>query len=288
MSRPRRPRRLSAATTVLSVALAATVGATVYLAITSLPYLALSPTTDPTFGALNDCLRRGVPERVGFAVGPDARSAAAWSPSAVVACGPDGGTARWELPGVGVLAFDGEGEAWAAQWPADGGATRLLRLEPDGGVREVGAVAARALVGTAVGVAALESPARLLSFSRDGQVLAARDVRELGPTALTASADGERLALTGGAGYVLFEARTLALLKSESPCAVEHLWWRPAGHAALVSCGPEASWGLSVDADRDVQEALPGKPRVPSVLAGRSGVYVQACDHLPCTAPSPE
>ncbi len=273
-------------TLLLSLALAATLGVLVYFSVTSLPYLASSPASDPTFGEINTCLLKGVPSgRVGFAVSFDARSAATWSHSTVARC-----TAAvmqtWPLPGVTHLAFDKAGRLWATVDAADAGDARVLLLEGDAHLVR-GDARAIQLAGVEDGVVVLEASGRLLSIKADGSVGGLVELGPLNAPALSASADGRRVAVTTGGGLYAFESSTLLKVRSEAPCDVEFLWWLRDGHRTLISCGPRASWAMSFDVDTAVQEIAPLRGRIPSVLAGPDGPWVQGCDVLPCTAIEP-
>ncbi|MEW6434807.1 MAG: hypothetical protein AB1730_25180 [Myxococcota bacterium] len=286
MTRPRRRPQLNLLTLALSVALAATIGAIIYLAITSLPFLATSPTSDPTFGALNQCLLENAPQRVGYAVGRDARRAAVWTTDTVVACREDGAPSTWRLPGATVAAWDVKGHLWVAARGADAGASGLFRLDGEE-VHPVGDLAPQALTGTAEGVVALEPSGHLVAIAADGRVTATRDIPSASGASLSSSGDGRRVAVRVGGGLFALDATTLELLRAEAPCQVEHLWWRRGGHRVLLSCGPDASWALELDVDTGQSETAPARERVEAVLAGDDGPYVQACDVLPCTAEEP-
>jgi hypothetical protein len=288
----RRP-RAPGPSLLVSLALAATVGGTIYLAVTSLPYLALAPTTDPVFGAMNECLRAAVAERVGFAVSADLAQAAAWSTDQLARCRGDGdggvsGSAEgWSLTGLTLAAFDDDGRLWTAQREPDGG--RPVIAVFDGSHRRtLGEARPAAMVGTATGVVLFEAPGRLVALVADGTIPALRDLPPTREPMLSRSADGTRVALVHGGGFSIFDAHSLAVVTSQAPCDVEFLWWRPGGHEVILSCGPGASWGLRVDTNVDRQEALTAAPPVRAFLAGPRPVWVQACDGLPCSAPAPE
>lgn len=270
-------------TLLLSLALAATLGVLVYFSVTSLPYLASSPASDPTFGEINTCLMHGVPSgRVGFAVSFDAHSAATWSHSTVARC--SGAVLQtWPIAGVTHLAFDMAGRLWATVDAAD---ARVLLLEGD--AHQVrGDARAVQLAGVEDGVVVLEASGRLLSLKADGAVGGLIELGPLSAPTLSASADGRRVAVTTGGGLYAFESSTLLKVRSEAPCDVEFLWWLRDGHRTLLSCGPRATWAISFDVDTAVQEVAALQGRVRSVLAGPEGPWVQSCDVLPCTAIEP-
>jgi hypothetical protein len=287
MSRPPRRPSWTWTTLLLSVGLAATLGATLYFTTSSLPYLAASPTTDPTFGALNACLHAAVPSRSGFAVGRDARRALAWSTSQVVRCRAEGAELRsdvWPLSGVTVGAFDESGAAWVVSQP--GGLTSTLyRL--DGPTPESrGETAALALTGTATGVVSLDASGRLVALEATGAASGTAEVPVSRALALTTSADGARVAVTGDGAIRVFDARTLRPVRLEAPCEVSGFWWLASGHEALVTCRPD-ELALVLNVDTGAQETAPRARRTPSVLAGREGPYVEPCDVLPCTSRPP-
>lgn len=271
---------------LMTVALAAAIGGILYLSVTSLPFLAISPTSDATFGALNECLLREAPQRVGFTTGRDARRAAAWTTDVVALCAEGTPPRTWRLPGATVGAFSAHHVLWLSARGADAGPSGLFRLD-SGQPRLVGDITAQALTGTAAGVVALEASGRLTSLDDDGRVLAVYDVPPAGEATLTSSGDGERVAVQFGGGLFAFDARTLTPLLAEAPCGVEALWWLRGGHHVRLTCGPDASWALDVDVDTGAREAAPQRTRAPSTLIGPEGPWVQPCDVLPCTAPEP-
>ncbi len=258
-------------------------GAIIYLSVTSLPYLAASPTTDPAFGALNACLLEAVPERLGFAVSADARRAAAWSPTHVAECSEAPHVTSFARPGLTLAAYDRAGALWLAAAGRDGGAAQLLRLE-DGQLVEKGALAAAALVGTAPGVLALDAAGQLVSLSTTGAVLATRALPGPRAVTLSVSADGTLAALVGEGRFAVVHVDTLEQTPSQASCPVTGAWWRPAGARLVVEC---AELALELDALTSGGTLVDAQRRVPSVLLGEAGLYVQPCDQLPCTAEPP-
>jgi hypothetical protein len=285
VTQPRRRPQLTPPALALSVALAVTVGLVIYLAVTSLPYLASSPAGDPTFGALNQCLLSSAPQRVGFAVGRDARRISAWTNDAVVECAEGQPPRTWPLKGVTVGAYDGRARLWVAARGADAGLSGLFLL--GSGVRHVGPLMPQALVGVHDGVVALEPSGRLVSVLEDGSVSGSAELPSAEGAVLTSSGDGTRVAVSVGGGFFAFDAQTLKVLRAEAPCRVQRLWWKKAGHRVLVTCGPDETWALEVDVDTGQAETAGAHPRAPSVLAGPDGPWVQPCDMLPCTADEP-
>ncbi len=282
--RSQRARRLQALTLALTVALAVALGGITWLSVTSLPYLASSPTTDPTFGALNACLLGSVPERLGFAVSRDTKRASAWSPRQLVECaGAPPVSTSHALTGVTLAAYDGTGALWVASSSNDGGPHGLLRLEA-GQFIERGAFAPSAMVGTAAGVLALDAQGQLIALAADGAVSATRALPLQRNVTLVADASGTLVALFGGGRFAVINAVTLESTPAEVPCPVSHVWWRPSSPLLLVEC-----LDLSVEVNAlDSQSALVDpRQRTPSVLSGPTGVYVQSCDMLPCTAEAP-
>lgn len=282
MTARRRPSQRAARSLALTVALAVALSAIVYLSVTSLPYLAVSPTTDPAFGALNACLLDAVPERLGFAVSGDALRAAAWSATLAVECsGTPPAPKALELAGVTLGAYDGSGALWLAA--PDGAGRALLHLE-GGALVTRGHPDAVALVGTAAGVAVLDAAGQLSSLAADGAVLATRALPVHRDVALAVSADGTLLSLLGGGRFAVVQAATLEPTRAEPPCPVTRLWWLAAPTRLVVEC-PELAVELdAVSGDTSLADA---RRRVPSTLLGAAGLYVQPCDQLPCSAEPP-
>ena len=279
-----RARRLQALTLALTVALAVALGGILYLSVTSLPYLATSPTTDPTFGTLNACLLAAVPERVGFAVSRDVTRVAAWSPSKFVECAgaPPVATA-FELRGVTMATYDGTGALWVASAEPDGGARGLFRLEGGAFVAR-GTFAPAAMVGTARGVLALEPEGQLISLGADGAVSATRALPMQRNVQLVASGDGALVALFGGGRFAVVNAVTLESTAAEVPCPVQQVWWRAEGPLLLVEC---VDLAIEVNALDSRSVLVDPRRRTPSVLSGPGGVYVESCDVLPCSVEAP-
>jgi hypothetical protein len=285
-----RPRRRPAwhwTTLLISIALAATLGATIYFTTSSLPYLASSPSTDPTFGAINACLHHEVPSRTGFTVGRDARRAAAWSTNTLAWCvltGAEAQSQRWQVAGVTLGAIDVEGGVWVVSQP--GGLTSTLVRFSNTGRTEHGETGAKDLVATKKGVVLLEESGRLVALSTAGAATGLSEVPTGRTRALRASADGTLVAVTGDGAMRVFDAETLTPVRLEAPCDVAEFWWLRADHQALVECRADRL-GLVIDVGSGRQETAPQARRAPSVLAGPLGPYVEPCDLLPCTAPDP-
>ncbi|PZR05363.1 MAG: hypothetical protein DI536_32330 [Archangium gephyra] len=286
MTAPRRSpgSRLQAFTLALSIALAAVLGAIVYLAVTSLPYLATSPATDPVFGALNSCLLSAVPERVGFAVSRDNARASAFSHSRLVECaGTPPVATTWERAGLTHAAYDDEGALWVSTSSDDAGEAALLRLE-GGTLVERGPLRATAVVGVRGGVVALAADGSLVSIAGDGSVRARRELPSARNVNLAANADGALVALWGGGKLTVVNAGTLESTPAEVACSVSRVWWRPEAPLFLADC---LDISVEVHALTSHSALVDARRRVPSTLTGPGGVYVQACDGLPCSVEAP-
>ena len=287
MTPPRRNpnKRLQSLTTLaVTVALAVALGGITYLSVTSLPYLATSPTTDPAFGALNACLLGAVPERLGFAVSRDATRVAAWSPRQLVECaGTPPVPITFPRTGITQATWDGTGTLWIASGGVDGGPSSLLRLEGDQFV-ERGAFSPAALVGTAKGVVALEPSGQLIALSAAGEVSATRALPSSRNVQLQVSSDGALVALFGGGRFAVVDAVTLQSTPAEAPCPVEHVWWRAGVPLLVVEC---VDLALEINALNSESALAPPRRRIPSTLVGPTGVYVQSCDMLPCSVEAP-
>ncbi|MBL8915636.1 MAG: hypothetical protein JNM17_33365 [Archangium sp.] len=289
-----RSQRLQLITLALTGVLTAALGGIIYLSITSIPYLAVSPATDPAFGRLNACLLAAVPERTGWAVSRDLSTAAAWSTNKLVVCGgvdprsPAGSPAEviaapHALTGVTLGAFDGSGALWISQSGGDTESPRLMRFDGKQFV-ERGHFAPAALVGTANGVVALETQGQLIALAADGAVTATRALPLQRGVHLTVNSEGTHLALFGGGKFAVIDAKTLESTPAEAPCPVSWVWWRPGSPLLLVECVDIA---IEVNAIDSRSTLLEPRQRIRSTLSGPTGVYVQSCDVLPCSATPP-
>jgi hypothetical protein len=287
---PRRRPQLLLASLLLTVVLAVGLGFIIYLSVSSLPYLAVSPTTDPVFGALNACVLEGLKERTGFAPARDASRIAAWSPASLVVCGPTQTTPgrRLALPGITAGAWDGRGGLWLAQQGADADRPRLLLLRDDAEPRDLGELAVQALAGLADGVVVLEPSGHLVALDQAGAVVGTHQLPQgdVRTAVVTTSGDGQRVLVTVGGGIFAFDG-ALALLRAEAPCEVAATWWQATGHRVLVACAGATPLALAFDVDTGQTEATPARPRAASSLVGPAGVWFQACDVLPCSAEPP-
>lgn len=270
--------RAQQVTLAVSVVLAVSLGVIIYFAVTSLPYLAVSPSTDPRFGALNSCLLPAAPERVGFAVARDASKAAAFSTSKLVECtGSPPVAATYELPGVTLAAYDGAGVLWAATREA------LFKLEHGAWV-EHGRFPTSALVGVAFGVVVLHDDGTLASLRSDGSVSATRQLPAARGVRLAANADGALVAVWGGGKLSVVNSVTLEPTRAEVACAVREVWWRPEAPLFVAEC---FDMTFEVNAFTSESALLQARRRAPSTLVGATGEYVTACDVLPCSVEAP-
>lgn len=286
MTDPRRRanKRLQSLTLAVTVALAVALGGITYLSVSSLPYLASSPTTDPTFGALNACLLGAVSERLGFAVSRDGSSVAAWSPRQLVVCGGNPAVpVVFTLTGITQATWDGAGGLWIASGNTDGGPNALLRLEA-GEFVERGAFAPAALVGTAHGVVGLEPSGQLIALSSTGEVFATRALPSSRNVQLQVSGDGALVAVFGGGRFAVIDARTLQSTPAEVPCPVQNVWWRAGAPLLVVEC---VDLSLEINALNSESALAEPRRRIPSTLVGPGGTYIQSCDVLPCTVEAP-
>lgn len=277
---------------VASFSLAACLGLVLYAA-TSLTFLASEPMADPRFGPQNACALKGLKNaRSGFAVGTDG-AVALFSDSQIVLCeaGKNPAPKAFELAGVQSAALDFNGHLWVSQ-SADGDA-RLLKLAPGQDHFEDQGELKGDLVGTASGVVALDEDARLLSVADDGRVLAVVQLPrknifdpEHRPR-LTANEDGTLVAVVAYSGVFVFDANTLEKLRAESPCNVEWAWWLKGRDELLLSCGPNASWSLKLNARTGEKEEARLPIGRPSVRIPGMDTYVEDCGALPCSTSPP-
>ncbi len=271
-------------TFLLSLATATALGVVVYLVSGSLPFFAATPTTDPNFGERNLCLLHAVPEgRVGFAVGPQ-KLALAFTGSTLAICRDGALEETRAISGIVAAAIDARGAVWLARREAAGPRLWLLTKQS---LIAVGELAPIALVGTAFGLVALDASGRLLSLGAEGEVLGLEELSLPAGAAplLSASDDGERVAVAVGGGLFAFDAQRLQKRVAEAPCEVNFLWWLRGSHRALLRCGADDELALELDVDSGNREAAPKMKRTVSEL--HDGLYVQSCEALPCTAPAP-
>jgi hypothetical protein len=276
-----------------TVAAAAALGLVLYIASTSLPYLANSPTADPRFGAYNQCLLGALAApRIGFAVAKDGHHVAGFDGAHVVECGLSDGGALIEratsLSGVASASFDGQGDLWlATAQPSDGG-ERLWTWPVDAGLVSKD-FAPIAVAGATRGAVAMDAAGRIVSFGPDGEVFGAAQLPAppIGFSELAVDAQGTVVAVVAGRALFAYRLPKLEPVRAEAPCEVEYLWWTASPSQALVSCGPNQSFALAIQIESGEREAAPHKDRVRSTYIPGLNVYAQACEHLPCTAPAP-
>ncbi|MCP3139617.1 hypothetical protein [Pyxidicoccus xibeiensis] len=275
----RQVRALGARPWPLTIAIAVALGLLVYVTTTSLPYLISSPTADPHFGALNDCLTRALPApRLGWAVSPDASRVAVYGPQAVALCERGGGSRRLDVVGTLAATFGGDNRLWVSA----GG--RLLR-EEQGALRPVGDFAPVSLAGHASGVLALDEAGQLVSVSPEGGVLGQVSLPWPGGR-LSVGAAGAFAAVLSEGALRLYDARTLAPMETQAPCAVESVWWLDVPERLLIGCAPSGP-AYTLDVRAGTQAPAGSRPATPARrLLGRA-LYVQGCDGFPCTAPAP-
>ena len=274
-------------TFLLSLALAVVLGVVVYVVTSTLPYLAASATTDPNFGNLNHCLLTALPkDRTGFAV--YGTEAVAYSGTRLARCVDQGPARLYELTGITRASFDHRGALWFARRAETNTPPELWRLG-EGKPERIGEVTPVGLVGTAFGVVTIDASGRLVSLDSERTVLGVAQLPAAPPAEvqLTVSADGQRVAVVTSGGLFVYDAQRLLKILAEAPCAVEFLWWRREGHQALVACGPDAEWALELDVNTGERETAPKLQRTWSQLVPGRELYVQECEHLPCTASSP-
>jgi hypothetical protein len=277
-----RSQRAQLITLIVTGALTVALGGIIYLSVTSIPYLAVSPSTDPAFGKVNACLLAAVPERTGFAVSRDLKRAAAWSTNKLVVC-DEGGPTTHALTGVTLGTWDGTGALWIAQAAGDVDSPKVLRLEGTSFV-ERGAFAPAGMVGTLNGIVALEPQGQLIALSSDGAVTATRTLPLQRLVHLAVNSEGTHLALFGGGKFSVIDAKTLESTPAEAPCPVSWVWWRPGSPLLLVECVDIA---IEINAIDSRSTLLEPRQRIHSMLTGPTGVYVQSCDVLPCSATPP-
>ena len=266
--------------------MAVVLGVVVYVVTSAVPYLATSPTTDPNYGNQNHCLLTALPtDRTGFAV--FGSEAVAYSGARLARCASQDPAKVYEITGITRASFDWKGAVWFAR-RADADTPELWRVA-EGKPERIGEVTPIGLVGTAFGVVTLDAQGRLVSLDSERTVLGVAQLPAAPPDAvqLTVSDDGQRVAVVTSGGLFVYDAQRLQKILAEAPCEVEFLWWLKDGHRALVSCGPNASWALELDVNTGARETAPKLERTWSQLVPQRGLYIQECEHLPCTASAP-
>ncbi len=265
-------RRQHAVTLALSVALAFAVGVSAYFAATSVPFLALSPTSDPLFGKLNDCALNRVQERLGFAVRADLGAVAVFGRQAVVVCEVDAAPAEVALPGVTHAAFARDGTLWLST-------TERLQAWQHGELSKGTLVRAQALAPLGDGVALVDHRGQLVLVGPTGVTAAVDLDTALEPT-LSSSDDLGRLAVQLGPRVLVVDALG-AVTFDQVPCDTAHHVWL-AGHELLVACDTPPTWALAIDVDSGAQRPANQWPAAGVRRVG--GRWIERCDVLPCTA----
>ncbi|MFL5320962.1 MAG: hypothetical protein ACJ790_14965 [Myxococcaceae bacterium] len=288
----RRRARLSTVVTVLaSFGIAACLGLVIYAA-TSVTFLASEPMADPRFGPQTACALKALKgTRTGFTVGVDG-AVALYSESEIALCGagqkPE--PRRFELGGIQSAAMDFDGTLWVSR--TKDGEAELLKLSREGSGFESAGELGGILVGTAHGVVGLDSSARLVSVSGDGSVtgIVSLPERQLWsvekPPRLLVNSDGTLVLVVAYSGIFVFDAQTLDKVRAEAPCNVEWAWWLQSDDL-LLSCGPNASWSLKLNARTGEREQARLPHGRPSVRVPGIGTYVEDCGALPCSTNPP-
>jgi hypothetical protein len=278
------------------MAAAATLGTAIYLVSTSLPYLVDSAAADPQFGAFNRCLISHLREpRAGFAVSAGGTKVTAFGANSVAICArsspSDGGESLsgvlLALPGITAASFDFEGTLWLAA--ARGPHPELWVVsEANGNPRTVGEFAPLALTGVANGVAAVDGSGRLASFTSRAAPSHSTGVPPGSNPLLASNSDGSLLSVVTENAIHVFRSANLTLVRAESPCQAEFLWWLPDRTHALIACGPNAAWALLIDVITGQRESATPLNWARSALIPRLGTYVQGCEQLPCSVGPPQ
>jgi len=274
--------------TLLTLVLAAGLSLTLYLAVTSIPFLLQSASTDPVFGAHNACLQEAMKEpRVGFAVSPGAQQVAAYGGGTLVVCRRDARgemvSRRLELKGITGATFDFSQRLWLTT--LHGGLWRWEGEEKT--ATRVGEVRPTAIVGHTRGVMVLEPTGKVLSVS-DGEVTGwDPQVGTVGDAPVLAVNGSGTLGLVlTPTGLFVYDAQTSKTVYSGRPCQVSHAWWSAANEdTVILACAPSSAMELHVR--NGEHKALPQRERTPSFLVPGLKKYAQACNALPCTAPDP-
>jgi hypothetical protein len=283
-----------AITLLITLAIAAGLSLTLYLAVTSIPFLAQSPTTDPLFGGHNACILSQLKEpRVGFAVSTDGLRVFSYGGTRAVLCSRDGPDVRAqtvELSGITGASFDFSGTLWLTTVRGSSAGPSLWRLA-SGQTQPVpvGEVSPTTVVGDAQGALVLEMTGRLLSVSSRGVGSWAQLGGAVGDSPLLAvNADGTLVMMLSPTGVFIYETATLKRLYFGKPCDVTYAWWGAGADmkdTLLLACAP--SWALGLNGRTGQTEAVSLQSRVPSVLIPGLSRYVQSCNAVPCGAPPP-
>ncbi|MBX7112857.1 MAG: hypothetical protein K1X64_00885 [Myxococcaceae bacterium] len=274
----------------VSLALAGTLGGVLYLITSSLPFLVSSPTTDSHFGALNSCVLKNLAApRLGYAVSWDLKNLVSYSASELVWCHANGDAQKHSLQGITRAAFDGQGTLWLATRASAEQPPQLLYWNEQAEPSLLAQFAPTTLVGVKEGVVILGVDGQVTSLRKSGQVAGSTSLKQglTSPTGLIANDDGSLVLLVAATGVFAFQAHDATEVRRESPCPVEYAWWLPNGTTARLACAPNHSWALDVDMRSGTSEKAELQHSGPSTLLPLSGLYVESCDGLPCTAPAP-
>lgn len=274
----------------VSLALAGTLGGVLYLITSSLPFLVSSPTTDSHFGALNSCVLKNLAApRLGFAVSWDVKNLVSYSASELVWCHADGRAQKHSLQGITRAAFDGQGTLWLATRASADQPPQLLYWTDQPEPSLLAQFAPTTLVGAKEGVVILDVAGQVTSLRKTGEVAGSTPLKQglVSPTGLIANDDGSLVLLVAATGVFAFRATDAAEVRRESPCPVEYAWWLPNGTTARLACAPDRSWALDVDMRSGASEKAQLQHVGASTLLPLSGLYVESCDALPCTASAP-
>jgi hypothetical protein len=271
----RKPRRQQVVTLLLSIATAVALMAVLYFALTSLPYLASAPTSDERFGAINACLMRTVPQRVGFAVGGPRSGVVTWNDRSGSWCQNDGGATVLPVEGIVDVALSSAGVAWLATHSV------LLRIEPDGGVSTPLPLVVAELASSGSGVVALEGE-RLLALSDDGAVLGAAVVGPVAGATLLARPQGDGVLVRTGSRVQSFFGPTLKPTADLVPCEVLESWLLPGPPVAAFRCS--GGWAVRLELSTGQLEQHEGPLPAPGAQLTSQGLVV-SCDGLPCSVP---
>jgi hypothetical protein len=260
-----------------------------YFATSSVAWFATAPTTDKKFGRLNHCLMALVPQgRVGFAISPDGNAAATFGGAGVAWCVHSGQSAKGRyrpLAGITRITFDGDGNLWVAT--GQGADAALWRIPPEESPIRVSDDAPQAMAGHRSGIVVLDSNGRLVSISSSGDARAFADPPRVPEPRLIVDGDGSVVALVGGGAWWVYRAEDLQPMMKEAPCKIDFVWWLSTPGEALVSCAPDGSLSLRINARTGAREEVARHERKRSVLVPGLRVHAVACDGLPCEAPAP-
>jgi hypothetical protein len=218
------------------------------------------------------------------------KNLAIYSASQLLWCTGDGKRKYDGAQGITRATFDGEGTLWLATRASAEQPPQLQYWSKDEAVpRVLAQFAPTTLIGTSHGVVILDVAGQVVSLRKNGDVGGTTALKHAleSPTGLIASDDGELVLLVAATGVFAFRSADAVEVRRESPCEVEFAWWLPKSSLARLACAPQMSWSLDVDMKSGASEKARLKNVDPSALLPGSGVYVESCDRLPCTASPP-